>query len=204
GGGCEAPHWFDHRIDLFTWSGHLNPHWVERGVYSYEVMKSGCTVLDLGCGDGFYPYYFYSIVASRIDAIDIEPSAITHARKFHNHSKIHYYQQDIVSDSFPADNYDIVTWDGAIGHFSKDEIQVIMSKIRDVLGQSGTLTGYEVIETKENKSWDHKIALTSVGNLKRLLNQYFPYVGIFETFSPGRHNVYFRCSLDVNRLGRFK
>ena len=28
-----SPEWFDHRIDLYRWQDHLNPNFVERGIY---------------------------------------------------------------------------------------------------------------------------------------------------------------------------
>lgn len=200
---AEPPHWFDHRHDLFLWSEHRNAHWIERGIYSMEVLWPGCCVLDIGCGDGFYPYHFYTTSASHIDAIDIEAAAIAHASRYHNHPKIAYYVRDVVREEFPASRYDVVCWDGAIGHFSRKEIDVVMRKIKAVLGSSGVLSGYEEIEREDQRSWDHKIALESADNLRSLLGQYFPHVAILESYSPDRHNAYFRCSLDRARVGRF-
>lgn len=199
----EKPHWFDHRHDLFMWSEHRNAHWVERGIYSMEAMWPSCRVLDIGCGDGFYLYHFYTTMASHIDAIDVEQEAIEHARRYHNHDKIVYHLRDAVNQDFPGSQYDVVCWDGALGHFSREEIATVMAKIKEALGPSGVLTGYEEIEEEEQISWDHKIALNSIDNLRVLLCQYFPFVGILETYSPGRHNAYFRCSYDRVRLGRF-
>lgn len=199
----EKPHWFDHRHDLFLWSVHRNAHWVERGVYAMEAMWSGCRVLDIGCGDGFYPYHFYATVASHIDAMDFDEAAIRHARRYHSHAKISYHVRDAVHQDFPSSRYDVVSWDGALAHFSWNEIQIIMAKIKAVIGTSGVLTGYEEIEQEERVSWDHKIALKSVGNLRDLLREYFPYVGTLQSYSAGRQNAYFRCSFDPVRLGRF-
>lgn len=86
-----SPEWFDHRIDLYRWRDHLNPHWTERGIYSKEVMFKGCRVLDLACGDGFYAKYFYlSTGATLIDGIDINSKAIAHAKKYHSDSHIRF------------------------------------------------------------------------------------------------------------------
>jgi methylase of polypeptide subunit release factors len=108
----ESPHpppeWFDHRANLFRWSELRLPYWVERGAYSCEPMFSGCRVLDLCCGDGFYAYYFYSSIASRIDAVDRDPKAIRHAKKWHHHPNIQFVQLDAVSDAFPMAEYDVI------------------------------------------------------------------------------------------------
>ena len=204
GGWRQLPDWYDHRIDLFTWSQHRNGHWVERGIYSAQVMRPGCTVLDLSCGDGFYPYYFFTEIAEAIDAIDMDPRAITHCRKYHAHQKIHYVCADIITNDFPRDRYDVVTWDGAIGHFSPAEIEAVMKKIAKALGASGVLTGYEELQTEEERSWDHKIAIDSAEAMRRLLGRFFSHVRILTSNSPGRRNAYFRCSQDPGRLTAFE
>ncbi len=127
-GPHPPPEWFDHRADLFRWSEHRNPLWVERGVFSREVMFEGCKVLDLCCGDGFYPYHFYAEIASHVDAVDRDSTALSHARKWHTHPKVNYIQMDVVADDFPGINYDVIAWDGAIEHFSTEQIRIVLQK----------------------------------------------------------------------------
>ena len=166
-------------------------------------MFPGCRVLDIGCGDGFYAYHFYSSVAGRIDAVDVEPAAIAYARKYHSIDNVTYHVLDTVRDPLPGDTYQVVCLDGVLGHLNLEDIGVLLEKIAKVLGQCGVLTGYEVLETRDKMSWDHQIALESVADVRKLLGRCFRYVATFETISPGRHNVYFRCSADEARLGRF-
>lgn len=196
-------HWFDHRINYALWPELVGSHWIERGVYSREVMRPGCTVLDLCCGDGFYPRYCFTDFASRIDAVDIEPAAIEHARRYNAHPKIRYVQSDIVAEPFPEPRYDVVCWDGAMGHFTPEQIRTVLQKVRDALGSDGVLTGYEDLEPEERQSWDHHVALTSPERLRAILEEVFPHVGIHETLSEGRHNAYFRCSMNPERIKRF-
>ena len=139
GGPYPPPEWFDHRADLFRWSELRVPFWVERGVFSREVMFEGCRVLDLCCGDGFYPYHFYSGIASHVDAVDRDHTAIAHARKWHSHPKISYVQLDVVTDDLPGTDYDydVITWDAAIEHFSTDQIRIVLKKCVEALKTPG-------------------------------------------------------------------
>ncbi|TKS58184.1 MAG: hypothetical protein EWM72_03180 [Nitrospira sp.] len=206
GGHAPPPEWFDHRCDLYLWSELAVPFWVERGVFSREVMFEGCRVLDICCGDGFYPYHFYSGIASEVDAVDSDPKAIAHARKWHSHPKITYLQRDIVTDNFPRAVYDVITWDAAIEHFSPDQIRHILNKCVDALKsrEGGILCGYTIIARDSIKSHpEHEHEFSSAGELKELLGEFFPCVGTIETEYPERHNVYFRASFQLGRLRRF-
>ena len=197
------PHWFDHRLDLYRWSVHQNSHWVERGVYSKEVMTPGCNVLDIGCGDGFYAYYFYAKMASKIDCVDIDEDAIRHAKKLYKHSKINFFLLDAVIDEFPGENYDVIALDGAIGHFTYDQLKILLPKIKKALKTKGIFVGFENMEDEETQSWDHPIALSKKEDFYNLLSPYFPRVEILYLTSPGRNNIYFRCGDDVSNLERF-
>ena len=201
----HPPEWFDHRADLYRWAELRVPFWVERGVFSREVMFQGCRVLDLCCGDGFYPYYFYSGTASQIDAVDRDPTAIIHARKWHGHPTIRYVQQDLIADEFPNTDYDVITWDGAIEHFSLDEIRQVLQKcVKAMKTPYGVLNGYTIIARDSGKSHpDHQHEFCSAEELKNLLREFFPFVGTLETKYPERHNLYFRAALHSDRLRRF-
>src|SRR5947209_5174652 len=103
--GAHPPEWFDHRADLYLWPVLKRPFWVERGVFSREVMRPGARVLDLCCGDGFFPFAFYSGSAGQIDAVDRDEAAIAHARRWHAAPNITYFRNDVVADPFPAMEY---------------------------------------------------------------------------------------------------
>ena len=200
----ETPHWYNHRIDLFTWSRHRNGHWVERGVYSTQVMWPGCVVLDIGCGDGFYPYHFYTHVAASIDAVDSDAEAIAHNRAVHAHPKINSVRLNVVTEAFPRDRYDVVTWDGGLGHLSRSQIEIVAHKIADALQDTGVLCGYEELQFEGERSWDHHIAIGTREELKALLAPFFRHVLVLESRSPGRRNAYFRCSQNLERLKAFQ
>jgi len=197
--GDAPPHWADHRLDLALWPEHRDASFLERGVYSREVMRPGCTVLDLCCGDGFYAYFFYSRIGARIDAVDIDEEALRSAQEHHAAGNIAYSRLDIVRDAFSQDRYDVVCWDGALGHFAAEDIDLVLSKIARAVGDNGVLTGFEEIESPDTQSWDHKVALTTSDDLRALLGRFFKHVHMLTVDHP-RRLAYFRCAQDESRL----
>lgn len=198
-----SPEWFDHRIDLYRWPVHLNPHWVERGIYSREVMFPGCKVLDVACGDGFYPLYFYTSIAEKIDAIDVNRHAIQHAKKYHNHPRISYFRQDAIKENFPHKKYDIICFDGAFDHFNLDQLKILLPKIKKSLVNDGILVGYQELEFHEVNQ-EHPISFDSERELKAVFKNDFKFIKIIITNTPGRKNAYFRCSNNKRKIDRFK
>lgn len=198
------PLWFDHRADLHRWSRSRSPLWVERGVYSRELMGTGCSVLDLCCGDGFYSYHFYSLTAGHIDAVDRHPAAIQHARRLYAHSVIEYHNLDIVTHPFPRPRYDVIVWDASIQYFAPREIHRVCEKIAATLEGKGVLAGSTILMTEARAVLGEKHHFRSANELRDMLQRVFPFVAILETIYPDRHNVYFRCAFEKGRLGRFE
>ena len=91
-------------------------------------MRDGDRVLDIGCGDGFFARRFFAAHGARVDAIDIEPGAITHAERHNSAPQIRYFLKDAVGEPFPSDAYDVVVWDGALGHFSPDTTDRMLAR----------------------------------------------------------------------------
>src|ERR1700761_393950 len=115
----EATHFYDFRSGVFALGfGNAPPssHTLDRAAMARDTFADGDRVLDIGCGDGFFTRRFYADRASRVDAIDVEDSAIAHAGHYHANPKITYTNCDAVADPFPADAYDAVIWNGALGH----------------------------------------------------------------------------------------
>ena len=142
----EAPHFYDFRSGVFALGfGDAPPssHTLDRAAMARDTFADGDRVLDIGCGDGFFTRRFYSDRAGRIDAIDVEDSAIAHAGRYHAHPKINYVKCDAVAEPFPADAYDAVIWNGALGHFSEADTTIVLKKIRACLTASGVFAGSE-------------------------------------------------------------
>jgi hypothetical protein len=200
-GRPHHPEWFDHRIDLHTWASRDDVSWVERGAFCTELMWPGCAVLDAACGDGFYSRYFFADIASRVDAIDRDPSAIAHAQKVNAHPKIHYHVCDMLSDPFPSDRYDFIVCNTILEHLSEQDRRLFLKKARDALGESGVLTGRWKHEP--TSPWSHRELYSGQEHIKGLMGEFFSHVLVMERKRDSLVDVYFRCSCDESKLRPF-
>lgn len=182
----KSPSWFDHRIDLYYhWPE--NMFWLERGILPRKEMFEGCSVLDLFCGDGFFSRYFYSTIAGRIDAVDKDPSAIAHAKRWHSYPKINYRVLDAVKEDFPRDCYDVIVWFEAIEHLSEAEYGIVAERIKGALKDEGMLIGSTPIVSTEPGSeghWQHQNEFTSIAQLREFLSRDFSQIQIDMTVYP--------------------
>lgn len=174
------------------------PGWLLRGVYAYEVIKHGDKVLDIGCGDGFFTRNFLAPRAAHVDAVDIESSAIEEAQYRNADEKIFYAKSDAVTDKFPSDRYDVVVWDGAIGHFARETSEAVLSKIAAALSVGGIFCGSETLGTEGS---DHLQYFKEPTDLAGLLSQAFQHVWMkIESYPINngfmRTEAYWRCSSD--------
>lgn len=205
----EEPHFTDHRASgfkfLFDKESKIGGYGYYRGFFASEMINNGDVVLDIGCGDGFLTSRFYAPRAKRVDAIDIEQDAITTAIRYYKSENIRFIRQDAVSQDFPSSQYDVIIWDGAIGHFPPDAIDLMLSKISKSLGQLGVFCGSESLGFEGS---DHLTFFESLNDLGRLLENHFRFVqlrsiqypvGLFgNTFT--RTEAFWRCSNDSVRL----
>lgn len=203
----EQPHFFNHRIGFFDFiygeSGtSIFPYY--RGFFVSELIKDHDRLLDIGCGDGFFTKRFYSKRCAHIDAIDIEPTAIETAKSLNASPKIDYRLSDAVNKPFPSVDYNIVVWDGAIGHFAAETTHIVLAKIVEVLSEDGVFAGSESLGLEGH---DHLQFFETIEELDALFSSHFPYrayrVVKYDTpFSPGmlRHEVFWRCSANPIRI----
>lgn len=201
----EAPHFFDHRIGSFGFAaGKLHGFGFVRGFFAAELVHDGDRVLDIGCGDGFFARCFFAARGASVDAIDIEPSAIEHAERHNASPQIRYRLQDAVAEPFPSDLYDVVVWDGALGHFSPETTDRMLAKIRSVLADGGAFVGSESLGFQGD---DHLQFFHSVDELAEVLGRHFPHVHVRELEYPLaadylRREAFWRCAVDPQRLER--
>lgn len=204
----EPPHFFSHRVGLFSVFFTRTPAGVEslhRAFYSSMLIRKGDDLLDIGCGDGFFTKYFCSLKCRRIDAIDIEPTAIRAAKALCSAGNIVYYLRDAVTQPFPQPRYDVIVWDGAIGHFPPETTDVMLKKISESLHAAGVFVGSESLGSKEGE--DHLQFFETLSDLEKLFARYFKYVELHQgSYIVGRkrdferHEAYWRCSNSLERL----
>jgi SAM-dependent methyltransferase len=199
----EKPHFFEQRIGLFNLAFSSNVSHAYnffRGFYSAEAIKQGDVVLDIGCGEGFYTKRFFSERCREIDAIDVEPSAIAYAKRYNSSPKVTYMLKDAVIDDFPR-KYNVVIWDGAIGHFSPDVLNQVLVKISGALTETGIFVGSESLGVEGH---DHLQFFSSSEDLFSVFKPYFKHVQIKEQTYPitggVRREGYWRCSNNRSAL----
>ena len=167
-------------------------------------MREGDRVLDIGCGDGFFDRRFFAARGATVDAIDIEPSSIEHAERRNAAPGIRYQLQDAVGEPFPGDEYDIVVWDGALGHFAPETTDRMLGKIKATLGPGGAFVGSESLGFEGD---DHLQFFHSLEDLGDVFARHFPHVLVraLEYRLPGgtlRREAFWRCAVDPERLER--
>jgi SAM-dependent methyltransferase len=198
----RAPHFFDHRIGAFEFAtGAGTPFGYYRGYFTAELIRPADRVLDIGCGDGFFARRFFSPKCSAVDAIDIEPDAIAHASRYNRAENITHILLDAVNERFPADHYDVVVWDGGLGHVTPKGTERVLEKIRDALAPDGVFVGSESLGREGE---DHLQFISSLEDLCALLERYFPHVLVralqYELPLLTRREAFWRCGLNPVRL----
>lgn len=174
-----------------------------RAFLSAEIIHEGDHVLDIGCGDGGLTRRFYAPRAAHVDAIDIEASAISYAIKHNSAPNIRYRRLDAVEGPFPRQTYDVIIFDGAIGHFSRDGSATVLRKISSALAEGGVFCGSESIGREGH---DHLQVFQTEDDLRSLLQEQFKQVRLKSQkygvpfVSGGRIEGYWRCSNSEGRL----
>ena len=204
----EEPHFFSQRIGLFDFafgSGGHGPYAFSRGFFVSEVLRYNDRLLDIGCGDGFFARRFFAERCAHIDAIDIEPSAIEAAKAQNSAPNITYQLLDAVNEPFPGNNYDVIVWDGALGHFAAETTKLMLEKIRDSLSPEGIFVGSESLGFEGS---DHLQFFESLEDFRSLFSPYFKYVDLRAiNYRAGRgpdgfvrNEGYWRCANDPKRM----
>lgn len=190
-GHPDHPVWFDHNIDYHLWPKNL--FWVERGVFGRSIMRPGCRVLDLCCGDGYFSDVWYSSIAGTIDACDNDAGALRFARLRHSKPNVNYHFIDVLSDDLPGSNYDVITWFEAIEHFSESHIKLILRKLASVLRADGKLIGSTTLvrPTDPVSNRQHDREFSSAEELQQFLRQVFGSVRTWVSEFSGRRTCYF-------------
>jgi SAM-dependent methyltransferase len=199
----EPPHFFDHRLDGFALvGGGAAPMPFYRAYYVVELLREPDVVLDIGCGDGYFTTRFFAPHCAQVDGIDIEASAIAHAETVNPARNVRFVRTDAVASPFPRSRYDVVVWDGAIGHFPPDTTKRMLEKIRDALAPDGVFAGSESLGREGH---DHLQFFGSADDLAALMQPHFAHVAVRELSyrlpdGTVRREVFWRCAQDPERL----
>jgi hypothetical protein len=137
--------------------------------------------------------------------VDIEPSAINSARLYNHAPNIAYHLLDAVNEPFPSDKYDVIVWDGAIGHFAKETTDLVLAKIQAALKTNGVFVGSESLGFEGS---DHLQFFNSLDDLHALFEPYFKFIELRSVeYRTGqgkslfvRQEGYWRCANEETRL----
>lgn len=197
----EPPHFYNHRWNgyAFTYGKQRNHYTFLRGFLASEVVREGDCLLEIGCGDGFFSNTFFSGRCRQIHAVDIDPYAIETAKSLNSNPKIEFQIMDAVRSPFPAERYDVIVWDGAIGHFSESDLSIILNKIVNALSPSGVFVGSESLGIDGS---DHLQYFENEEALAAVFKPYFKHVFVRTAEYGGgsfqRREAYWRCANSLN------
>lgn len=204
----EEPHFFSQRIGFFKFAfgeGDLGPYAFYRGFFGSEVIRPNDQLLDIGCGDGFFTKRFLSARCAKVDAVDIEPSAIESAQLLNSAPNIAYHLLDAVNEPFPSEKYDVIVWDGALGHFAKETTDRVLTKIQAALKTDGVFVGSESLGFEGS---DHLQFFHSLDDLHALFKPFFRFIELRSVdYRTGqgkssfvRQEGFWRCANEEKRL----
>lgn len=203
-GIAPEPEWHDQLTTHYAlWEMTGQPFLAERGAMALPAIPLGATVLELCCGDGYYTRYFHAARANSVVAMDFDPAAIAFASKYHRRQNVNYRVGDIRVD-LPVGQFDTIIWNGAIEHFTSEEIANLVPALISRLKPGGILTGYTIAEVAPNikQLSHHEYEFKSKEDLLRFFTPYFKRAKVIESYWPAvpqpagvvRHNLYFYAS----------
>ena len=199
----EPPHFFDHRLDGFALVGPgAAPLPFYRAYFATELLRESDVLLDIGCGDGYFTSRFFAPLCAEVDGIDIEATAVEHAAAVNPAPNVRFLRSDAVEAPFPRSTYDVVVWDGAIGHFPPDTTGRVLEKVRDALAPEGVFVGSESLGQEGH---DHLQFFATTDDLAAVLRPYFAHVAVRELsyrLPDGalRREAFWRCAQEPGRL----
>lgn len=199
----SKPHFYDHRHGAFDLlEGRRHPFALTRGFVAAELIRPGDRVLDVGCGDGFFASRLFAPRGAEVVAVDVDAEAIRHARRHSRHPQVRYVALDAVREPFPDPPYDVVVWDGAIGHFARETTEMMCAKIAAALAVGGVFVGSE---TLGHEGHDHLQFFDTLESLSAVFEASFTHVAVRSLTYPlpdgrTRHEALWRCAQDSARI----
>ncbi len=117
------------------WSVRQNSQFKKVSCSKRRIMKildkyidQNMTVLDAGCGSGFFSNYFISN-GCEVYSLDYSDKALEIAREITQNKSFKYLTRDLLDESLGFEfknTFDLIFTDGLLEHFSKEEQEKIM------------------------------------------------------------------------------
>lgn len=139
--GKTPPNFYKHLNNLHEWQ--FNPShnmFTTAPALARLHLKKEGKVLDLCCGDGSTSYLFFSDISERVDAVDINRSALTYARKQFKKTNVNFIESDVADYLSECPTfYDLYYMGSAFDYFSREERSKIFQLIRNKMTFSSIL-----------------------------------------------------------------
>ena len=119
------------------------PSWSKKrimGILDRYVNKD-MTVLDAGCGSGFFSNYFIS-KGCKVYSLDYSEKALEIARKITQNKSFEYLNRDLLDESLGLEfknTFDLIFTDGLFEHFSQEEQEKIMKTFITIKKKKGLI-----------------------------------------------------------------
>jgi len=126
--------WSLARTDRFT-----RTSWSKRRIMAIleRFCRSGMSILDAGCGAGFFSRFFCDLGCT-VDCLDYSEAALERARVSTNNSARAYIQADLFSlGEIQNKRYDCIFTDGLFEHFPRAQQRTLMTIFRSMLDNKG-------------------------------------------------------------------
>jgi 2-polyprenyl-3-methyl-5-hydroxy-6-metoxy-1,4-benzoquinol methylase len=198
---CYAHHWGLLRLTYYDQlynaiGGPRNWLWVERGYLACRDMAPQSVVLDIGCATGVYAGCFYAPRVKFVDAVDCCLSAIRVARRrYGDVANLRFAVRNIVTDPFPSPSYHVVVCNAVLEYLKRDEMGIVLNKVRLALRSDGVLIGHTPIKPNAaNYQFGSKSNISTRAELVGMLTQCFNGVETWPSLETWRTSVYFRCT----------
>ncbi len=105
---------------------------------SYLDVQPGDTVLDCGCGEGFYTLIFSELFDCRVHALDYSRGLVSRAKGWVSQKeRVRFHIGDVVALPFPDETFDRIVCTEVLEHIPDDAKAV--SELHRVLKRGGTL-----------------------------------------------------------------
>ena len=106
------------------------PSWSKRRIINIldKYVDKDMTILDAGCGSGFFSNYFIS-KGCKVYSLDYSEKALDIARKITQNKAFEYLNRDLLDESLGFEfknTFDLIFTDGLFEHFSQEEQEKIL------------------------------------------------------------------------------
>ena len=123
-----------------------NPHhkeWALRKITSERFIKhlkqkrNGLTILDVGCGNGWFSAMIAKSSKSEVYGIDVNKLEIEQAARVFKSQKLHFIFGNLVNDIFPKNSFNIITLNASAQYFK--DLNDLIKRLLSLIGDNGEI-----------------------------------------------------------------